>query len=203
MKLSDIPEYARKYKTKGYDVRLSNGKCRLFRITSERVEGKAYPVLRQEYVGTIGEDGALTPKKADPFSPASELVEHGLSHFIESRFKRDVVRSIYGGGDHVFRLAVCQYVYGHVSRVTLLMCGLTHGDSELLLKRFEGMSKGRLAAPVRKIAALMEAFEPDPEAREELTHALRSVQRDARGGAPTVPCSAAREVLEAHGIRIE
>ena len=55
MKLEDLPEFAKPYKKRGYDVRLSRGTYQLLRISSKRVEGKSYPVLVQEYIGIIKE----------------------------------------------------------------------------------------------------------------------------------------------------
>ena len=50
MKLELLPDFAKPFKTKGYDVRLVKNSYQLFRVTSKRVEGKKYPVLSQEYI---------------------------------------------------------------------------------------------------------------------------------------------------------
>ena len=47
MKKELLPDFAKPYKTKGFDVRLVRGCYQLFKISSKRVEGKSYPVLTQ------------------------------------------------------------------------------------------------------------------------------------------------------------
>ena len=37
MKINDLPDFAKKYKTKGYDVRCVNGTYVLFKVSSKRV----------------------------------------------------------------------------------------------------------------------------------------------------------------------
>ena len=49
MTINDLPDFAKKYKTKGYDVRYVNGTYVLFKVSSKRVPDKKYPVLVQEY----------------------------------------------------------------------------------------------------------------------------------------------------------
>ena len=56
MKIDLLPDFAKPYKTKGFDVRLVRGSYQLFKVTSKRVEGKKYPVLEQSYIGTIDPD---------------------------------------------------------------------------------------------------------------------------------------------------
>ena len=45
IKIDLLPDFAKPYKTKSYDVRLVRGSYQLFKVTSKRVEGKKYPVL--------------------------------------------------------------------------------------------------------------------------------------------------------------
>ena len=45
MKYEDLPEFARPYKKKGYDVRKRKDTFFLYRITSRRVEGKKNPIF--------------------------------------------------------------------------------------------------------------------------------------------------------------
>lgn len=56
MKLDLLPDFAKPFKTKGFDVRLVRGSYQLFKVSSKRVEGKKYPVLEQSYIGTIDPD---------------------------------------------------------------------------------------------------------------------------------------------------
>ena len=63
MKYEDLPEFARPYKKKGYDVRKRKDTFFLYRITSRRVEGKKNPQLVQEYIGIINPESLLTAAK--------------------------------------------------------------------------------------------------------------------------------------------
>jgi len=63
MKKELLPDFAKPYKTKGFDVRLVRGCYQLFKISSKRVEGKSYPVLTQIYIGTIDPVKGLVEKK--------------------------------------------------------------------------------------------------------------------------------------------
>lgn len=48
MKPEDLPEFVKPYKVKGYDVRKRGNRYVLFKISSQRVKDKKYPVLKQE-----------------------------------------------------------------------------------------------------------------------------------------------------------
>ncbi len=113
MKIEKLPDFAKPFKTKGYDVRLVKNKYQLFKVSSSRVEGKSYPVLKQEYVGTIDPVKGLIPKKL-PVDKTDAMVEYGLSHFILKHFKRRLVRSTYTGCTNVvIILGIIHFMYGH------------------------------------------------------------------------------------------
>ena len=94
MKKELLPDFAKPYKTKGFDVRLVRGCYQLFKISSKRVEGKSYPVLTQIYIGTIDPVKGLVEKKLSS-DELPALVEYGLSNFILKHFKRDLIRSMF------------------------------------------------------------------------------------------------------------
>lgn len=131
MKLEDLPDFAKPYKKKGFDVRKCGKAFRLLRISSKRVEGKSYPVLVQEYIGTILEDGSL--KRKPERSPSSgQYQEFALSDFLMRHHKRLLQRSLYGyKGDmsvRLIKLAVLFYVFGTVSELALNHSRLTQDD---------------------------------------------------------------------------
>lgn len=151
MKLENLPDFAKPYKKKGFDVRKVGDSYRLLRISSKRVEGKKYPVLVQEYIGTILKDGTLrkSQEKEPSFGPYQEF---GLSDFLMNRHKRLLQRSLYGYAGEQFlpliKLAVLSYVFGTVSPVALSHSRLTAKDAEALTpiartqqKRIERLSK--------------------------------------------------------------
>ncbi|WP_406029901.1 hypothetical protein [Succinivibrio sp.] len=114
MKIDLLPDFAKPYKTKGFDVRLVRGSYQLFKVTSKRVEGKKYPVLEQTYIGTIDPDKGLLPKKVSSLAPT--LVEYGLSAFILKNFKRKIQRSMFNHScsEQSFILGVILFMYGHI-----------------------------------------------------------------------------------------
>lgn len=117
MKLNDLPDFAKPYKTKGYDIRLTRNRYQLFKITSKRVEGKCYPVQQQEYIGTIDPIKGLVPKKKriSKIQKDECLLEYGLSNFILKRYKRVLMRSLFNCGDSIIfiKLAIIKFMYGH------------------------------------------------------------------------------------------
>lgn len=135
MKLDDLPDFAKPYKKKGFDVRKCGNAYRLLRITSKRVEGKKYPVLVQEYIGTILEDGSLR-KKPERSPSSGQYQEFALSDFLMRYHKRLLQRSLYGYKGEMsvplIKLAVLFYVFGTVSELALRHSRLTVDDVESL-----------------------------------------------------------------------
>ena len=88
-----------------------------FRVTSKRVEGKKYPVLSQEYIGTIDPVKGLLPKKVVVKTGVNDaLVEYGLSYFMYKRFNRELKRSLFNVGGNatpLIKLAIIKFIYGH------------------------------------------------------------------------------------------
>lgn len=143
-----LPDYAKPYKTKGYDIREVNGVYRLIKISSKRVPGKKYPVLQQEFIGIIDKDKGLIPKKTYP-DYSTDLLEYGLSNFIYLNWKRDLQRSVFGGDSHFIytRLAIIYYIYHSVDIRFLKLSFLTCRDEEVIqcsskcsVKRLESMA---------------------------------------------------------------
>ena len=113
MKLDLLPDFAKPYKKKGYDIRFVNNKYQLFKISSKRVENKKYPILVQEYIGTIDSSKGLILKKP---TLSSDLVEYGFSIFILSKYKRMLIRSIFNGSNDsigLIYLAIINFMYKH------------------------------------------------------------------------------------------
>ena len=102
MKKELLPDFAKPYKTKGFDVRLVRGCYQLFKM-----------VLTQIYIGTIDPVKGLVEKKLSS-DELPALVEYGLSNFILKHFKRDLIRSMYNiNSEYLLILAVTYFMYGH------------------------------------------------------------------------------------------
>lgn len=178
MRIDLLPDFAKPYKTKGYDVRLVRGSYQLFKVTSKRVEGKKYPVLEQSYVGTIDPDKGLLPKKLSP-SESPTLVEYGLSTFIFKYLKRKVQRSMFNHScsEQSFILGVILFIYGHTQERFIRLSYL----SKSFTKTPE-VTSDAAKSRIKKIASLIKTcFEeliPDDADRDYLIVLLRELKVD-------------------------
>lgn len=121
MKINDLPDFAKKYKTKGYDVRYVNGTYVLFKVSSKRVPDKKYPVLVQEYIGIIDESKGLISKKT--YQDNTSYLEYGLSNFIFKKLKRVLIRSMFCTdekyGTNYIILAIVYFIFESISDISL------------------------------------------------------------------------------------
>ena len=203
MKLEDLPEFAKPYKKRGYDVRLSRGTYQLLRISSKRVEGKSYPVLVQEYIGIIKEDGTLR-RKASPSPGTVVFQEFGLSDFLMKRYGRMLRRSIFNGTEEFKRplvcLAILSYVLGSVSDIAIKRCRLTSGLNADELAYIRKKDIKRVQRLRMKIASEQEALLGDDLADFELLMRLCVVD-PASAATPEYP-QEALVILEKHGVKV-
>lgn len=175
MKLENIPDFAKPYKKKGYDVRLVGGTYQLFRVSSKKVEGKNYPVLIQEMIGVIKEDGTLVPKKKR--QGAGFRLEYGLSRFLFFTFRSDMKRSMFNGrseADKMIALAVIRFIYGDIRPETLKLTYLTHmvsGTEELAAK----VSESKIVKYSERLGKLLTSTIKDESERSYLCASLRQV----------------------------
>lgn len=166
MRYEDLPEFARPYKKKGYDVRKQKDNYFLYKISSHREPGLKYPKLDQEYIGIIDSTGRLIRKKEYPSDKKREYMEWGLSSFIMSRYRRQLLRSVYNGSDRknidLVKLAIIQYVFGIITETAIRRCHLAREDAEKLLNLSKVASAERIGRLVNKIGELQkEAFGED------------------------------------------
>ena len=207
MKYEDLPEFARPYKKKGYDVRKRKDTFFLYRITSRRVEGKKNPQLVQEYIGIINPDGTLLEKKRRPSreKDAQERIylEYGLSSFIYRQFRRELRRSLFnsGGkiGESIVVAATVKYVLGTVSETAFGSCWLSAARKEEVMATAGLLSEERLDRLVNKIRTLMERmFGPD---RSDFEIVMRlCVCEEGAGALPPYPAKAL-EIMERNGVK--
>ena len=202
MKKEDLPDFAKPYKTKGYDVRLVRGAYQLFKISSKRVPEKSYPVLIQEYVGTIDPEKGLIPKKITS-EQASAFVEYGLSHFILSRYKSELlqvcnfdnsesIQSVYMG--------IVKFMYGHTQQRFIELSYL-----QTMIKpcpELKGSSSAKSVAKVAsKISSLLKEDIPDTADRDYVIAALKDIKADASCENPAIAYSdELTALLDKYGI---
>jgi hypothetical protein len=183
MKLDLLPDFAKPFKTKGFDVRFVRGSYQLFKVSSHRVEGKSYPVLKQEYVGTIDPEKGLIPKKIAP-SPETRLVEYGLSHFILQHFRRRIVRSAFNNScpESLIVMAVIHFIYGHIEERFIRLSYLANKYDPSFIASSPA-SINRAIRISKNISDYMTELIPDESERDYVIACLRDfkVKSDATG----------------------
>lgn len=201
MKLEDLPDYAKPYKKKGYDVRKQGKTYFLYKISSKRVAGKKYPVLEQEYIGVIDESGRLINKKEYPSEKSIEYIEWGLSSFIYKKHKRALQRAIFNGGNsELIMLAVIQYVFGSISEVAINSCYIARDKKEELKKLAPVVSDERRKRLVKKIAEEQRILFGEDLIDAEIL--MRLCVMDKESSTEPEYSSEVLALLERHGVKL-
>ena len=207
MKLEDLPDFAKPFKKKGYDVRKQGETYFLYKITSHRVPGKKYPVLQQEYIGVIDQSGTLIKKKEYPKAEDEKRhiwLEYGLSSFIMKKYKRTLLRSLFNGSAEKNRplvaLAVIRYIFGSTSDTAVDSCYLSKEMREEILKTRDMCSSERLERLVKKIGELEKLTLGDDMEDFEIIMKLCVMDRDS-STEPSYP-EKALKILENHGVAL-
>ena len=209
MKLENIPDFAKPYKKKGFDVRCKKGVYHLYRISSKRVEGKSYPVLQQEYIGIINPDGSLIEKKryVDESNKNKERVylEFGLSDFLYSKYKRTLTRSLFNitgeKASSIIALSIVQYVFSSISDTAIECCYLSKGKEEKMIEeRDGGMQSKRIERLVKKIEEHQKLYFGDSLKDFETLMKLCVIERDS-ANKPAYP-EKAMAIIEERGINL-
>ena len=89
------PDWVEKFRSPGHTIKKTKQGYGLYSCTSKYVPG-GKPKSIQTYLGKITPDGFI-PKSVVSKHPV--YVEFGLSHFIISSFKRDLIRSSFRATD--------------------------------------------------------------------------------------------------------
>lgn len=155
MKRDDLPDFAKKFKTKGYDVRHVNDSYVLFKITSKRVPDKKYPVLVQEYIGIIDKEKGLINKKI--YQNNASYLEYGLSNFIYKKMKRVLMKSMFCNDDqygtNYIILAIIYFIFGSISDISLSSSFISYNKVNELkkIRDEQNFNKKRIDNLVSKI----------------------------------------------------
>ncbi len=193
MRLDKLPEFARPYKTKGFDVRLVGNSYQLFKISSQRVPGKKYPQLKQEYVGVIDPERGLIPSRKSTGTTSdkpSPMVEYGLSDFILTHFKRDLSRLQFNDPNKMqfIVLSIIHFIYGHTSErfIKLSYLSRLYEPTEKINGELKSNKVVRLSS---RIATFMAQMFPDAEDRDYLITLLRDCKVSVDDPKPTISYS--------------
>lgn len=144
-----IPQWALKYKTKGFTVRPNGNGYALYKVSSYREKGCSYPKIKQEYIASIDEQLGLIPKKSIRYDNSLPL-EYGLSNFILINFKRTLVRSLFNRDsfcDEIVLLGIVYFMFGNIdessiklSYVSKLNENMIDVSKKISIKRIEKIS---------------------------------------------------------------
>ncbi len=121
MEKKTIPQWALKYKTKGYTVRPNGNGYALYKVSSYREKGCSYPKIKQEYIASIDEHLGLIPKKSIRYDNTLPL-EYGLSNIILMNFKSTLVRSMFNRGslcNEIILLGIIHFMFGNIDENTI------------------------------------------------------------------------------------
>ena len=131
-------------------------------------------------------------------------VEFGLSHFIISSFKRDLIRSSFRATDDTVYLGVVQYIFGSCQDIFLSSCFLTYKSKESLCKYRDSISATRIKTISNKIARLMESYF-DAQEIAVLSQILKLAVVDVTSDHiyyPTIPEEVV-DIIERNGLHYE
>ena len=130
------PDWVEKFRSPGHTIKKTKQGYGLYSCTSKYVPG-GKPKSVQTYLGKITPDGFI-PKSVVSKHPV--YVEYGLSHFIISSFKRDLIRSSFRATDDTVYLGVVQYIFGSCEDLFLSSCFLAYKNKESLCKYRDSIS---------------------------------------------------------------
>lgn len=211
MKLIDLPDYAKKYKTKGYDVKKINNEFYLYKVSHKRVAGKPYPVTSLSYIGKIDRNLGLVKAFAQRHD-VNDYLEYGLSSYIFRNYKRAIQRTLFNmAGDfatNIIRLGIVLFVFDDVSLESLSSSYLTYKDASVLLDfyRSNGRYSGRVSRVRAKIGELLKTVFYDDGDRKCLIFSLRNMTAcitDKGEKIDSVPSIKARQIFDKYGVKYE
>lgn len=189
MKVSEMPDWVLKYKTKGYTVRLNAKSCYcLYRVWSEYVPG-SHPKTHSEYIGVIKEDeGLVTPKertkaKLKEESKGHYNLEYGYSEMLYRNFKRSLQRSLFNvtgrKAEIEIRLAIIRHIYDSDSEEMLSLSWWTARNKKEVLAESASISDKRKKTLDSKLEDLLKTKIIDESDRHILKEwLLLAVARD-------------------------
>ena len=180
MKITDLPEYAKKYKKKGFDVKKKDNTYYLYEITHVKKPNKKYLTTKYVYVGKITESGDLIKAHTESDKPQRYL-EYGLSSYIYSFHRRTLQRSLFNitgeTADNLIMLGIIQYVFGVISEEILSSSYLTYAQATHLFNFYNSskLNHRRVTTISNRIETLLEEKIPSKEKREVFIASLRSM----------------------------
>ena len=180
MKIESLPDYAKKFKVRGYDVKKVGNEYYQYKVEHYRVENKNYPVTRFIYIGKIDKVKGLIKSNQEKDEVIAYL-EYGLSNYIFNNYKRALQRSLFNisgeNATNLIKLGIIKYIYKDINLNTLKYSYLTYFDSSKLWSFYDLNKHNQVRANKisSKIEDLLSSVFYDDLDRQDLLTSLKNM----------------------------
>ena len=180
MKKTDLPEYAQRFKIKGYDVKKVGNVYYQYKVDHYRTPDKKYPITKLTYIGKIDEKKGLVKTHSETDEVIAYL-EYGLSNYLFTKYKRTLQRSLFNTNgkyaEDLIKLGIINYIFNNVNLNTLKSSYLTYNDVEELLEKYNSSSriKSRIDTLKNKINEILNSLFTDKSDLEIILYSLKNM----------------------------
>lgn len=213
MKLIDLPDFAKKYKIKGYDVKKVGNEYYQYKVEHHYDKEKKYPVTKFVYIGKIDKDKGLIKSNAIKANNIVSYLEYGLSHFLYSRFKRSLQRSLFNiagtFADNIIKIGIIKYIFGDISLCSLKASFLTYEQANDLFNFYCSNNQNEIKVKTisNKIEKLLVKLIDDSSDRNSIVYNLRNmnviIANDNKQVINNVVPSDVKNILDKYGVKYE
>lgn len=210
MKKIDLPEYAQKFKVKGYDVKKVGNTYYQYKVDHYRVEGKSYPLSKLTYIGKIDEKKGLIKAYTQKDDVVTYL-EYGLSNFL-FKYKRILQRVLFNltgeYADKIIRLGIIYFIFNEISLNSLKASYLTYYEADELFKYYcsYDRNKNRVKALCNKITEILKETFEDKNDLDNVLFSLRNMNviiTDKNEKINSNISLAVKEIFDKYGVKYE
>ena len=200
------PDWVEKYRGKGRTIRKVRNGYGLYACTSTYSPGQKYPKSVSTYLGMITEKDGFIPKKTDHPAPPvpSRSLEYGLSHFILSNFKRDLMRYVYEASEIAVLFGMIQFIFNDMNEAFICSSYACFEKQDELLERFsKGISSKRMKVIASKIDKMITDKIPDQTDRNLLIKLLLLTTISEKGNPSSVVYPAqVTDIAQKYGVKL-
>lgn len=201
MKKNELPNWVLKYDSKGITFRKKGNAYLMIKVSSKRVPDKRYPVLLQEYLGTVTEKDGFTPSKEKAKS-SDYLLECSLSHFIMANFYDDLLRAAFNTSKKLaeskIKAAIILFIYGTITPLTIRLSAVSIGYEEEI-EKLSLSSTATISNLSKRISNLFKERFADETDRANLICLLKQGLVDSRNTGFTSYNEKVLEILKKYG----
>ena len=208
MKLIDLPDFAKKYKIKGYDVKKVGNEYYQYKVEHHYDKEKKYPVTKFVYIGKIDKDKGLIKSNAIKANNVISYLEYGLSHFLYSRFKRSLFNIAGTFADNIIKIGIIKYIFGDISLCSLKASFLTYEQADNLFNFYCSNSQNEIKVKTisNKTEKLLVKLIDDSSDRNSVIYNLRNMNAIITNNKQVinnVVPSEVKNILDKYGVKYE